>query len=58
MFIAGLIARVGCAGVMNEHVLIHHGSDNQDNEHAMMVVAGVTDYSARSFDDGNHQTTP
>ncbi|WP_210542996.1 metallophosphoesterase [Rhodoferax sp. PAMC 29310] len=54
------IAALGGLGVrvlMNEHVLIHHGSDNQDTEHAMMVVAGVTDYGAHHFDD-SHRSDP
>lgn len=48
---------LGVRVLMNEHVLIHHGSDNQDNEHAMMVVAGVTDYGAHHFDD-SHRSDP
>lgn len=48
---------LGIQVLMNEHVLIHHGSDNQDTEHAMMVVAGVTDYGAHHFDD-SHRSDP
>lgn len=43
--------------LMNEHVLIHHNSDNQDPETAMIVVAGVTDFSAHHFDEG-HRSDP
>jgi uncharacterized protein len=48
---------LGVRVLMNEHVLIHHGSDNQDSEHAMMVVAGVTDYGAHHFDE-SHRSDP
>jgi uncharacterized protein len=51
------IRGLGIHVLMNEHVLIHHGSDNQDNEHAMMVVAGVTDYGAHHFDE-THRSDP
>lgn len=48
---------LGVQVLMNEHVLIHHGQDNQDSEHAMMVVAGVTDYGAHHFDE-SHRSDP
>ena len=48
---------LGIRVLMNEHVLIHHGTDSQDTEHAMMVVAGVTDYGAQHFDD-RHRSDP
>jgi predicted MPP superfamily phosphohydrolase len=48
---------LGIHVLMNEHVLIHHGDDSQDTEHAMMVVAGVTDYGAHYFDE-SHRSDP
>lgn len=48
---------LGVQVLMNEHVLIHHGQDSQDTEHAMMVVAGVTDYGAHHFDE-SHRSDP
>jgi predicted MPP superfamily phosphohydrolase len=47
----------GVQVLMNEHVLIHHNTDSQDPEQAMMVVAGVTDFSAHHFDQ-NHRSDP
>lgn len=51
------IRALGVKVLMNEHVLIHHGSDSQDSEQAMMVVAGVTDFSAHHFDE-SHRSDP
>jgi hypothetical protein len=48
---------LGVRVLMNEHVLIHHGSDSQDAEQAMVVVAGVTDFSAHHFDE-SHRSDP
>lgn len=48
---------LGVRVLMNEHVLIHHGHDSQDTEHAMVVVAGVTDYGSHHFDD-SHRSDP
>lgn len=48
---------LGVRVLMNEHVLIHHGSDSQDTEQAMMVVAGVTDFNAHHFDE-SHRSDP
>jgi hypothetical protein len=48
---------MGVRVLMNEHVLIHHGSDSQDEEPAVMVVAGVTDFSAHHFDE-SHRSDP
>lgn len=51
------IRALGVNVLMNEHVLIHHGSDSQDSEQAMMVVAGVTDFGAHHFDEC-HRSDP
>jgi hypothetical protein len=48
---------LGVQVLMNEHVLIHHNCDSQDSEQAMMVVAGVTDFSAHHFDE-SHRSDP
>lgn len=48
---------LGVQVLMNEHVLIHHNTDTQDPERAMMVVAGVTDFSAHHFDE-SHRSDP
>lgn len=48
---------LGVQVLMNEHVLIHHGNDSQDGEQAMIVVAGVTDFSAHHFDE-SHRSDP
>jgi len=56
----GWIATLRTLGVrvlMNEHVLIEHSTDTQDPEPAMVVVAGVTDYSAHHFDE-SHRSDP
>ena len=44
---------LGIHVLMNEHVLIHHHPDTQESEQALMVVAGVTDFSAHHFDVSN-----
>lgn len=51
------LRQLGIRVLMNEHVLIHHNTDMQDPEPAVMVVAGVTDYSAHHFDE-NHRSDP
>lgn len=51
------LRQLGIRVLMNEHVLIHHYTDIQDPEPAVMVVAGVTDYSAHHFDE-NHRSDP
>jgi predicted MPP superfamily phosphohydrolase len=48
---------LGVQVLMNEHVVIHHNSDAQDPEQAMVVVAGVTDFSAHRFDE-THRSNP
>lgn len=48
---------LGVQVLMNEHVLIHHSTDSQDPEPAMMVVAGVTDFNAHHFDE-SHRSDP
>ena len=48
---------LGVQVLMNEHVLIQHNTDNQDPEPAVMVIAGVADYSAHHFDE-SHRSDP
>lgn len=48
---------LGVRVLMNEHVLIHHNTDTQDPEQALMVVAGVTDFGAHHFDE-SHRSDP
>ncbi len=48
---------LGVQVLMNEHVLVHHSIDDQDPETALMVVAGVTDFSAHHFDE-THRSDP
>ena len=48
---------LGIQVLMNEHVLIQHSIDMQDPEPALMVVAGVADYSAHHFDEA-HRSDP
>nr|WP_295781181.1 metallophosphoesterase [Rhodoferax sp.] len=48
---------LGLKVLMNEHVLIQHSIDAQDPEPALMVVAGVADYSAHQFDEA-HRSDP
>lgn len=48
---------LGIRVLMNEHVLVYHSTDSQDTEQAMMVVAGVTDFSAHHFDE-SHRSDP
>jgi predicted MPP superfamily phosphohydrolase len=48
---------LGVQVLMNEHVLVHHSIDAQDPETALMVVAGVTDFSAHHFDEA-HRSDP
>ena len=55
-WIAALRA-LGLKVLINEHVLIQHSIDAQDPEPALMVVAGVADYSAHHFDE-THRSDP
>jgi predicted MPP superfamily phosphohydrolase len=48
---------LGVNVLMNEHVLIQHSIDAQDPEPALIVVAGVADYSAHRFDEA-HRSDP
>ncbi len=48
---------LGVQVLMNEHVLIEHSIDTQDPEPAVMVIAGVADYSAHHFDE-SHRSDP
>ena len=48
---------LGLKVLINEHVLIQHSIDAQDPEPALMVVAGVADYSAHYFDEA-HRSDP
>jgi predicted MPP superfamily phosphohydrolase len=48
---------LGVKVLLNEHVVLHHNVDEQDPEPAMMVVAGVTDFSAHHFDEA-HRSSP
>ena len=48
---------LGVRVLMNEHVLIYHGTESQDTEQAMLVVAGVTDFGAHHFDE-SHRSDP
>jgi predicted MPP superfamily phosphohydrolase len=48
---------LGVQVLMNEHVVVHHSIDDQDPETALMVVAGVTDFSAHHFDEA-HRSDP
>ncbi|MBI2748149.1 MAG: metallophosphoesterase [Burkholderiales bacterium] len=51
------LRRLGIQVLMNEHVLIEHSIDTQDPEPAVMVIAGVADYSAHHFDE-SHRSDP
>jgi predicted MPP superfamily phosphohydrolase len=48
---------LGLKVLINEHVVIQHSIDAQDPEPALMVVAGVADYSAHQFDE-SHRSDP
>lgn len=48
---------LGVQVLMNEHVVLHHNPDSQDPERAVVVVAGVTDYSAHHFEE-SHRSDP
>jgi hypothetical protein len=48
---------LGVQVLMNEHVLIEHSIDMQDPEPAVMVIAGVADFSAHHFDEA-HRSDP
>lgn len=56
------LRRLGLTVLMNEHVVLHHGlarSDAQDDSQnvAPVVLAGVTDYGAHHFDE-THRSDP
>lgn len=48
---------LGLKVLINEHVLLQHSIDAQDPEPALVVVAGVADYSAHHFDE-SHRSDP
>jgi hypothetical protein len=48
---------LGVQVLMNEHILVHHSIDDQDPETALMVIAGVTDFSAHHFEEA-HRSGP
>ncbi|MES2585027.1 MAG: metallophosphoesterase [Pseudomonadota bacterium] len=48
---------LGIQVLLNEHVVIQHSTDAQDPEPALVVVAGVADYSAHHFDE-THRSDP
>lgn len=48
---------LGVKVLLNEHVLIQHSTDAQDPEPALVVVAGVADYTAHHFDE-SHRSDP
>ena len=48
---------LGVQVLLNEHVLIQHSIDIQDPEPAVMVIAGVADFSAHHFDEA-HRSDP
>lgn len=48
---------LGLKVLINEHVLLQHSMDAQDPEPALVVVAGVADYSAHHFDE-SHRSDP
>ena len=48
---------LGIQVLINEHVLIHHNTDARDQDTALMVIAGVADYSAHHFDE-THRSDP
>ena len=52
-----LLRSIGIRVLLNEHVVLHHASDTQDPEPAVVVVAGVTDFSAHQFDE-SHRSDP
>lgn len=57
------LRRLGLTVLMNEHVVLHHGSNSfleaQDDSQLMapLVLAGVTDYNAHHFDPA-HKSDP
>ena len=51
------LRKLGMKVLINEHVVIQHSIDAQDPEPALMVVAGVADYSAHQFDE-THRSDP
>ncbi len=48
---------LGIQVLVNEHVVIQHSTDAQDPEPALVVIAGVADYSAHHFDE-THRSDP
>ena len=51
------LRKLGVQVLMNEHVVIEHITDCQDPEPAVVVIAGVADYSAHHFDE-SHRSDP
>ena len=45
------LRRLGVQVLMNEHVVLNHGDPKRETSTAMLVVAGVSDYSAHHFDE-------
>jgi len=45
------LRRLGVRVLMNEHVVLNHGDPKEEASTAMLVVAGVSDYSAHHFDE-------
>jgi len=45
------LRRLGVQVLMNEHVVLNHGDPKREASTAMLVVAGVSDYSAHHFDE-------
>lgn len=47
------LRRLGVQVLMNEHVVLNHGDPATESTTAMLVVAGVSDYSAHHFDEAH-----
>ena len=47
------LRRLGVQVLMNEHVVLNHGDPATESTTAMLVVAGVSDYSAHHFDESH-----
>ncbi len=47
------LRRLGVQVLMNEHVVLNHGDPTTESTTAMLVVAGVSDYSAHHFDESH-----
>jgi predicted MPP superfamily phosphohydrolase len=52
-----MLRGLGVQVLMNEHVVVHHLTDSQDSESAIVVVAGVADFTAHHFDE-THRSDP